>query len=67
MKRHGNLYNKICDMDNLRLAYQKARKGKNWQNTIKNFDKNAEVAEVDILINECKKLGIKERVEEIIE
>lgn len=42
MKRHGDLYSEICDIENLRLAYQKARKGKNWQNTIKDFDKNAE-------------------------
>lgn len=29
--------------------------------------RDAEVAGVDILINECKKLGIKEKAEEIIE
>lgn len=29
-------------MENLRLAYSKARKGKNWQKAIKSFDKNAE-------------------------
>lgn len=28
MKRFGNLYDKVCDMDNLFLAYTKARKGK---------------------------------------
>ena len=42
MKKHGNLYSKIYGMDNLRLAYYRARKGKNWQNTIKNFDKDVE-------------------------
>lgn len=42
MKRHGNLFNKIIDMENLRLAYRKSRKGKNWQRTIQEFDKNAE-------------------------
>lgn len=28
MKRFGNLYDKVCDMDNIFLAYTKARKGK---------------------------------------
>ena len=38
MKRHGNLFEKITDADNIYLAYQKARKGKSWQNTISRFD-----------------------------
>ena len=38
MKRHGNLFKKITDIDNIYLAYQKARKGKSWQNTISSFD-----------------------------
>jgi len=38
MKRHGNLFEKIVDVDNIYLAYQKARKGKSWQNTISRFD-----------------------------
>lgn len=28
MKRHGNLYNQICSLENLTIAHQKARKGK---------------------------------------
>lgn len=40
MKRHGNLYHKITDYDNLLLAFQKSRKGKGWQNTIAYFEKN---------------------------
>lgn len=69
MKRHGNLYNKICDINNLKLAYKKARKGKNWQNTIKNFDKNAEVNLLRIqksLINKTFKTS-KYRTKKIIE
>ena len=38
MKRHGDLFNRIIDVDNIYLAYQKARKGKSWQNTISRFD-----------------------------
>lgn len=30
MKRYGNLYSKICSMDNLKLAFKNARKGKGW-------------------------------------
>jgi len=40
MKRHGNLYAKIANIDNIRIAYLKARKGKGWQRTIKRFDVN---------------------------
>ena len=38
MKRHGNLWDKITELDNIYLAYKKARKGKSWQNTISRFD-----------------------------
>ncbi|MCX6726176.1 MAG: reverse transcriptase/maturase family protein [Candidatus Shapirobacteria bacterium] len=42
MRRHGSLYSKIVDIDNLRKAYLNAKKGKGWQNTVKNFEKNLE-------------------------
>ena len=42
MKRYGNLYSKIINIDNIKLAYIKARKGKRWQNTIKKFELNLE-------------------------
>ncbi len=38
MKRHGKLFGKITDLDNIYLAYQRAKKGKGWQNTISRFD-----------------------------
>jgi len=38
MRRHGNLYEQITSLDNLRLAYVKTRKGKRWQRQIRNFD-----------------------------
>jgi hypothetical protein len=40
MKRHGNLFNKIANEENIYLAYTKARKGRGWQNTIKDFEKD---------------------------
>lgn len=42
MKRIGNLYNKICNLDNLILAESKARKGKLKQKDIIKFDLNKE-------------------------
>lgn len=42
MKRIGNFHNKICDIDNLRLADSKARKGKLRSYGVKRHDKNAE-------------------------
>ena len=40
MKRIGNLYGQICSIENLRLADQKARKGKGWQYGIRVHDQN---------------------------
>lgn len=42
MKRIGNLYSKICDMENLKLAHQNARKGKGWYEEVKMVDANPE-------------------------
>lgn len=42
MKRHGNLYNAVCNLDNLRLADVKARKLKGHQKGIRYFDRNRE-------------------------
>ena len=35
MKRYSNLYSTICNMDNLRLAYQNAKRGKGWYREVK--------------------------------
>ena len=40
MKRHGNLYQTICSVENLELAENKARRGKQMQYGIKVFDRN---------------------------
>lgn len=37
MKRHGNLYEKVWSIDNLRIALQKARKGKKKQRSVRRF------------------------------
>lgn len=42
MKRIGNLYDKICSIENLQLADAKARKGKKLQYGIRIHDKNKE-------------------------
>lgn len=39
MKRFGNLYSRICDIDNLYLAYTKARKGKGRSYGVIQFEK----------------------------
>jgi RNA-directed DNA polymerase len=41
MKRIGNIYSKIISIENLKLAEQKARKGKSKQYGVQHFDKNA--------------------------
>lgn len=42
MKRLNNLYLRVCDLDNLKLADKKARKGKSKRKEIIEFDKNKE-------------------------
>jgi RNA-directed DNA polymerase len=42
MKRIGNIYEQICSLENLRLADQKARRGKGWQYGVQVHDRNQE-------------------------
>lgn len=42
MKRIGNLYSKVYDMENLKLAHQNARKGKGWYQEVKMVDEDPE-------------------------
>lgn len=42
MKRHGNLFPKIVELENIYLAFRHARKGKSWQDTITRFEANLE-------------------------
>lgn len=39
MKRVGNLYEKIYDLENLEKAHKNARKGKTWYEQVKCVDK----------------------------
>ena len=40
LKRHGNLYQRITDLDNIYTAYHKAKKGKTWQHTVKHIEQD---------------------------
>lgn len=42
MKRYGNLYSKICDMDNLREAHRHARRNKHWYAEVQQVDTDSE-------------------------
>ena len=42
MKRIGNLYESICSLDNLKLADEKARKGKLLSHGVRKHDRNRE-------------------------
>ena len=42
MKRFGDLYAKIYDMENLREAHKNARKGKGWYEEVKMVDADPE-------------------------
>lgn len=64
MKRIGNLYNKIYSLDNLRLADEKARKGKRNSYGVKFHDKNKE-ANILKLHNDLKTRSFKTSTYEI--
>ena len=38
MKRYGNLFEKICSMENLELAFKNAKKGKGWYAEVKQIE-----------------------------
>ena len=41
-KRHGQLFERIVSMDNLRLAYHKARRGKSRMHNVRRFEQDVE-------------------------
>ncbi len=53
MKRIGYLYQKICDMENLKLAHKNARKGRGWYEEVKAVDKN-----LDFYLNDLQQMLI---------
>lgn len=44
MKRHGNLWDKITDLENIRQAHYAARKGKSHYTEVKWVNENEEAA-----------------------
>ena len=55
MKRYGYLYEKIYDIDNLKLAYKNAKRGKSYYQEILEFEKNIEqnlIKIQNVLINQ---------------
>lgn len=40
MKDTGDLFSKICDMDNLRKAHKNAKRGKGWYAEVKRIEKD---------------------------
>ena len=55
MKRKNNLYNEICNIDNIKLAHKNASKGKSKYSEVKRINKNSEfyIDELHtILVNE---------------
>ena len=40
MKRHGNLFSKIVDKENIKLAHMNARKGKTFYKEVQDIDAN---------------------------
>ena len=58
MKNTKNLYAKICDMDNLRLAHKNAKRGKGWYAEVQEVDRNIDyyLSELqDMLVNHTYK------------
>ena len=57
MKRVGNLYHKIVELDNLELAFWKAQKGKSSKNAVVKFREN-----LSQNLNEIRKELLENRV-----
>ena len=53
MKRYGNLYDKLCDIENIKLAHKNARKKKTHYKEVKEVDKD-----VDYYCNEIRDMLI---------
>jgi retron-type reverse transcriptase len=54
-RRYGHLWEKICDIDNIRLAWERTRKGKKRYTEVKNIDSHTEY-----YLNWVRELLIKE-------
>lgn len=69
MKRHGNLYEKIIARENLEAAFDKARKGKTWQDTVKAADANREklLDELEVILQKRAYRTSRYRIKTIYE
>ena len=67
MKRHGNLWGKIIDRDNIYNAYRIARKGKTQQRNVKKFEKDLDknISKIQKLLTD-KSYKVSEYREKII-
>lgn len=54
MKRHGNLFDKIADKDNIRLAHKNARKGKTFYAEVQKID-----ADIDRYVDEIHNMLVE--------
>jgi hypothetical protein len=54
MKRHGNLFDKIVDKDNIRLAHKNARKGKTFYAEVQKID-----VDIDRYVNEIHNMLVE--------
>ncbi len=60
MKRYGNLYNKICDLDNLKNAHRHARRDKSYYREVKMVDRDPDkyLKKIqDMLLNQTYKVS----------
>ena len=60
MKRHGDLWGEIVDIENIELAFNNARKGKSWQRQVKEVmaDKENKLNELQqMLLNKTYKVS----------
>lgn len=48
MKRHGDLWEKIIDLENIKFAHQQARKGKSYYKEVQRIDKNIDMYAYEI-------------------
>lgn len=53
MKRHGNLFSKITDAENLAEAFHNAAKGKHWQRQVQRAEANKESLIADLQQSLC--------------
>ncbi len=63
MKTYNNLYQQVCDLENLKLAHKKARKGKTLKSYVVEFEKNLkenlQIIRTELLFHSYRPLPLK--------